>query len=289
MTTDEKSREANKRHREKNRELQRAKRSTPEGRLKEVYLVRACAARKKGLPISPFEEWRDALPPRPDDTDLWKWVLKAIDPAKGLTAGNFRWDKYLRDKVLDNKLGDFNIGCSCSSGKGKTRLSRIAKNEGLETLKELGRSHNALVRQKRADIDHAANVGAFFGYSLRVIAVDLRPRKDGQTTAFYTLRCSACGAVFSRLACRLMGTKGRPKNDVCPHCQAGARRAVSHAKNTGYFEFKEMLKNITVQEDVFRNSHSDYGIRNRDMDFCERCIDADLLGYGDTLREIYAI
>jgi hypothetical protein len=129
------------------------------------------------------------------------------------------------------------------------------------------------------------------GYSLRIIGVEYRYTscRGKYPQAFYTLRCSACGAVFSRQAYRVLGTKSLAPHDACPHCQSSAKKAVRHAKNSNYFEFKEKLKNITVREDVLKNSHSDYGIRNRDMDFCEYCIDADLLGYGDTLREIYAI
>lgn len=293
----EKKREAQRRYRESNRESinarsrerMRAKRATPEGRLREVYCQRAFKARKKGLPVDAFAEWFAALPPRPEDTDLWMWDLKAIDPGKGVTEGNYIWVKSLKNKVLDNKLGDFNTGNKCSAGRGKVRLSKIAKRDGLDTMQDLARSRAASMREIRAAIDHEANVGAFFGYSLRVVGVEYRQTVRPAPIAFYTIRCSACGAVFSREAYRFLGTRSRAASQSCPNCQAGAKKAVRRAKNSNYFEFKEKLKNITVREDVLKNSHSDYGIRNRDMDFCEYCIDAELLGYGDTLREIYAI
>lgn len=278
------------RSRERMRERMRAERATPKGRLRQVYCQRAYKARKKGLPVDTFAEWFAALPPRPEDTGLWMWDLKEIDKAKGVTAGNYRWAKSLKDKILDNKLGDFNTGIKCSAGRGLARLSKIAKRDGLDTLQDLARSRAASMREIRAAIDHEANVGRFFGYSLRVIAVEYRHSASRPAPiAFYVCRCSACGAVFSREAYRFLGTRSRAASQACPHCQAGAKKAAAQAKNSTYFEFKEMLKNITVREDVLRESHSDYGIRNRDMNFCEYIIDADLLGYGGTLREIYAI
>lgn len=272
------------------RERMRAARATPEGRLRNVYGQQAFRARKKGLPVDGFGEWLAALPPRPEDTDLWTWDLRAIDPAKGVTAGNYRWVKSLKDKILDNKLGDFNTGNRCSAERGKARLSKIAKRDGLDTMQDLARSRAASMRENRADIDHEANVGAFFGYSLRVIALEYHHCASRKAPrVHYVCRCSACGAVFSRNALRFLGTRKYPASTACPHCQASATKSAAQAKNSGYYEFKQMLKNITVREDVLKNSHSDYGIRNRDMNFCEYCIDADLLGYGDTLREIYAI
>lgn len=272
------------------RERMRAERATPEGRLKTIFYTRAHRARKKGLPVGDFGEWLAALPPRPADTDLWEWDLVAIDPEKGVTAGNFRWQKSLRDKVLTEKAETLNIGICGSTRYKRRRLARIARRDGLDTLDEVEHSPAALAREIRAPIDHEANVGAFFGYSLRVIAVEYRhvpSRTDPKV--FYVCRCSACGGVFSRLALRLVGTRSRPRNDTCPHCQETAKRSVSQAKNSRYAELKKELKKLTVHDAVLKNSHSDYGIRNRDMDFCEHCIDADLLGYGETLREIYAI
>lgn len=272
------------------REIARKRREEPDGKLRNLYASRAVYNRRKGLPISPFEEWRDALPPRPDETDLWTWSIKAIDPAKGLTAGNFRWEKRLKNGTLNNKLGDFNIGIeNTARGGKKKRLVRIAKAEGLETLADLGHSYKALVRQNRADIDHEANVGRFFGYSLRVIGVEYRQTARPAPVAFYVLRCSVCESTFTRQACRVLGTKKHAACTICPHCQATAKRAQASSRSMTYYEFKQMLKIATVREEVFKNSHSDYGVRNTNMDFCERCIDADLLGCGDTLREIYAI
>lgn len=294
----EKKHDAQRRYRESNRESinaksrerMRAERATPKGRLRDVYCQRAYKARKKGLPVDAFAEWFAALPPRPEDTDLWMWDLKAIDPGKGVTAGNYIWVKSLKNKILDNKLENFNAGNKCSAGRGLARLSKIAKRDGLDTMQDLARSRAASMREIRAAIDHEANVGAFFGYSLRVIAVEYRHFASRPApAAFYVCRCSACGAVFSREAYRFLGTRSRAASQACPHCQAGAKKAAAQAKNSNYFEFKEKLKNITVREDVLKNSHSDYGIRNCDMNFCEYVIDADLLGYGDTLREIYAI
>lgn len=258
--------------------------------LRNIYAPRASAARKKGLPISPYEEWRDALPPRPEDTDLWAWAIKAIDPAKGLLAGNFRWEKRLKPGALSNKLGDFNIGIENKSrGSKKTRLVRIAKDEGRETLDDLGHSYKALVRQHRADIDHEANVGRFFGYSLRVVGVEYRQTSRPAPIAYYLLRCSVCGQVTARQACRVLGTKKHAPADTCPHCQGTAKRAQASSRSMTYYEFKQMLKNIVVQEEVVKESTSHFGLRNRNMDFCEMCIDADLTGHGETLREIYAI
>lgn len=293
----ENRREAQRRYRESNRESinaksrerRRAEHATPKGRLREVYCQRALKARKKGLPVDAFAEWFAALPPRPEDTDIWMWDLKAIDPARGVVTGNYHWVKSLKNKVLDNKLGDFNIGNKCTAERGKARLSKIAKRDGLDTMQDLARSRAASMREIRADIDHEANVGAFFGYSLRVVGVEYRQTVRPAPIAFYTIRCSACGAVFSREAYRFLGTRSRAASQSCPHCQAGAKKAAAKAKNSTYFELKEMLKNITVREDVLKNSHSDYGIRNCDMNFCEYVIDADLLGYGAQLREIYAI
>lgn len=266
-------------------------RASLRGKMKDIYGQRVFRARKKGLPVDDFEAWFSSLPPRPEDTDLWTWNLKAIDPSKGVAAGNYHWVKALKAGALDTRLGDFNSGCRCRGMAAKKRLVRVAHKEGIEAIKDLGRSRAATSRQVKADIDHEANIGRFLGYSLRIIGVEYRyARSRGKYfQAFYTLRCSACGAVFSRQAYRVLGTKSHAPRDTCPHCQAGAKQAVLRAKNSGYYEFKQMLKNIVVQEDVFRNSHSDYGIRNRDMNFCEFCIDADLLGCGDTLREIYAI
>lgn len=261
------------------------------GKMQNIYGQRVFRAREKGLPFDDFEAWFSSLPQRPEDTDLWTWNLKAIDPSKGVTAGNYHWIKALKPGALDSKLGDFNLGLKCRGKCAKKRLVRVARKDDIESIKDLGRSRAATSRQIKAYIDHEANIGRFLGYSLRIIGVEYRytSSRDRYPQAFYTLRCSVCGAVFSRQAYRVLGTKSHAPHDACPHCQAGAKQAALRAKNSGYYEFKQMLKNITVQEDVFRNSHSDYGIRNRDMDFCEYCIDADLLGCGDTLREIYAI
>jgi hypothetical protein len=261
------------------------------GKMQNIYGQRVRRAREKGLPFDDFESWFSSLPPRPEDTDLWTWNLKAIDPGKGVTAGNYHWVKALKPGALDSKLGDFNLGLACRGKSAKKRLVKVAHEEDRETIKDLGRSRAATSRQTKAYIDHEANIGRFLGYSLRIIGVEYRYTscRAGYPQAFYTLRCSVCGAVFSRQAYRVLGTKSRAPHDACPHCQSSAKKAVRRAKNSNYFEFKEKLKNITVREDVLKNSHSDYGIRNRDMDFCEYCIDADLLGYGDTLREIYAI
>lgn len=261
------------------------------GKMQNIYGQRVFRAREKGLPFDDFEAWFSSLPQRPEDTDLWTWNLKAIDSSKGVTAGNYHWVKALKPGALDSKLGDFNIGLTCRGKRAKKRLAKVAHKEDLESIKDLGRSRAATSRQIKAYIDHEANIGRFLGYSLRIIGVEYRyaSSRPLYPQAFYTLRCSVCGAVFSRQAYRVLGTKSHAPRDTCPHCQAGAKNAALRAKNSGYYEFKQMLKNITVQEDVFRNSHSDYGIRNRDMDFCEYCIDADLLGCGDTLREIYAI
>lgn len=268
-----------------------AYRASLRGKMQDIYGQRVFRARKKGLPFDDFEAWFSSLPQRPEDTDLWTWNLKAIDSSKGVTAGNYHWVKALKPGALDSKLGDFNIGLTCRGKRAKKRLAKVAHKEDLESIKDLGRSRAATSRQIKAYIDHEANIGRFLGYSLRIIGVEYRyaSSRPLYPQAFYTLRCSVCGAVFSRQAYRVLGTKSHAPRDTCPHCQQCAKNAALRAKNSGYYEFKQMLKNITVQEDVFRNSHSDYGIRNRDMDFCEYCIDADLLGCGDTLREIYAI
>lgn len=261
------------------------------GKMQNIYGQRVCRAREKGLPVDDFESWFSSLPPRPEDTDLWTWHLKAIDPSNGVTAGNYHWVKALKPGALDSKLGDFNIGLACRGRCAKKRLVKVAHEEERESIKDLGRSRAATSRQIKAYIDHEANIGRFLGYSLRIIGVEYRYAscRGKYPQAFYTLRCSACGAVFSRQAYRVLGTKSLAPHDTCPHCQSSAKNAMRHAKNSNYFEFKEKLKNITVREDVLKNSHSDYGIRNCDMNFCEYVIDADLLGYGDTLREIYAI
>lgn len=279
---------------ERSAALERARhayRNSFRGKMHDIYGQRVLAARKKGLPFDDFETWFSSLPMRPEDTDLWTWGIKAINPARGVVAGNYDWVKRMKPRVLDTRLGDFNSGCRCRENVAKKRLARIAHKECLDTIKDLGRSRAATSRQIKADIDHEANIGRFFGYSLRIIGVEYRhvSSRPKYPQVFYTLRCSACGAVFQRLAYRVLGTRSISPRDTCPHCQAGARKAELRSRNSGYYEFKQMLKNITVQEDVFKNSHSDYGIRNSDMDFCEYCIDADLLGYGDTLREIYAI
>lgn len=261
------------------------------GKMQNIYGQRVCRAREKGLPFDDFESWFSSLPQRPEDTDLWTWNLKAIDPSNGVTAGNYHWVKALKPGALDSKLGDFNMGLACRGKSAKKRLVKVAHEEDRESIKDLGRSRAATSRHIKAYIDHEANIGRFLGYSLRIIGVEYRYTscRGKYPQAFYTLRCSACGAVFSRQAYRVLGTKSHAPHDTCPHCQSSATNAARHAKNSNYFEFKEKLKNITVREDVLKNSHSDYGIRNRDMDFCEYCIDAELLGYGDTLREIYAI
>ena len=261
------------------------------GKMQNIYGQRVCRARANDLPVDDFESWFSSLPPRPEDTDLWTWNIKAIDPSKGVTAGNYHWVKALKPGALDSKLGDFNLGLECRGKSAKRRLVKVAHEEDRESIKGLGRSRAATSHQIKAYIDHEANIGRFLGYSLRIIGVEYRytGSRGRYAQAFYTLRCSVCGEVFSRQAYRVLGTKSHAPRDACPHCQKSAKNAVRHSKNSGYWEFKQMLKNITVQEDVFRNSHSDYGIRNRDMDFCEYCIDADLLGCGDTLREIYAI
>lgn len=261
------------------------------GKMQNIYGQRVCRAREKGLPFDDFESWFSSLPQRPEDTDLWTWNLKAIDPGKGVTSGNYHWVKALKPGALDSKLGDFNIGLACRGRCAKKRLAKVAHKEDLESIKDLGRSRAATSRQIKAYIDHEANIGRFLGYSLRIIGVEYRyaSSRGKYPQAFYTLRCSVCGAVFSRQAYRVLGTKSLAPHDTCPHCQKSAKNAARHAKNSNYFEFKEKLKNITVREDVLKNSHSDYGIRNRNMDFCEYCIDADLLGCGDTLREIYDI
>lgn len=268
-----------------------AYRASLRGKMQDIYGQRVFRAREKDLPVDDFEAWFSSLPQRPEDTDLWTWNLKAIDPSKGVTAWNYHWVKALKPGALDSKLGDFNIGLACRDKCAKKRLVKVAHKEDLDSIKDLGRSRAATSRQIKEDIDHEANIGRFLGYSLRIIGVEYRyaSSRGRYPQAFYTLRCSVCGAVFSRQAYRVLGTKSKAPRDACLHCQQCAKNAARHAKNSGYYEFKQMLKNITVQEDVFRNSHSDYGIRNRDMNFCEYCIDAELLGYGDTLRQIYDI
>ena len=55
------------------------------GKMQNIYGQRVCRARENGLPVDDFESWFSSLPQRPEDTDLWTWNIKAIDPSNGVS------------------------------------------------------------------------------------------------------------------------------------------------------------------------------------------------------------
>ena len=258
-------------------------------RLRMVYnqIRKRCV--KRGWPVASQSDWLAALPPRPtDETDLWTWALSPIAPEKGLVPGNFEWRRRAKCMALDDASKDLNIGVGGDDNNKRKRLYRIAHRDDLETVADVEKSPSALTLERAKRIDHEANIGRFFGYSLRVIAVDIR-KSSSSSNAFYVCRCSACGAIFERTAMRLLGSRSSPANTDCPHCQRHAARSAMKSRNSGYYEIKRKLRSIITREELFHESISNYSMRARNMDFCEMCIDADLAGHGNELKEIYAL
>ena len=257
-------------------------------RLRMVYAQRVQKCIARGLPYAPQDEWMASLPPRPEDTDLWEWALKAIDPSKGLVPGNFKWVRHAKDKALDKLTHELNIGCGGDDKTKRKRLCRIAHRDGLENVSEVSNSPRALAKERASPIDHTANIGRFFGYSLRVVDIDMRQSASSINT-FYILRCSVCGRKFARAAVRILGTRKIPANTDCPHCHGHATQSLLRAKNSGYYEIKRKLHNIVVREDIAHESLSHYTLRSTSMEFTELVIDAELSGRIDMMRQIYAI
>lgn len=257
-------------------------------RLRMVYALRVQKCIARGLPYAPQDEWMASLPPRPEDTDLWEWALKAIDPSQGLVPGNFKWVRHAKDKALDKLTNELNIGCGGEDKAKRKRLCRIAHRDGLETVSEVAESPRALAKERASPIDHTANIGRFFGYSLRVVGIDMRQSASSINT-FYILRCSVCGRKFARAAVRILGTRKVPANTDCPHCHGHATQSLLRAKNSGYYEIKRKLNSIITREDVASESLSHYTLRSASMEFTELVIDAELSGRIDMMRQIYAI
>lgn len=276
------------RRRERNQRYRDAHRLDESYRLRQIYQKRRQLCQRDGLPYAPQNEWLASLPPRPEETELYIWELRAIDPSKGLVPGNYEWVERCRNKIFDDLKHDLNIGCEGTAKSKRKRLCRIAKRKNLETVEELARCPEALSRMRAKNIDHAANIGRFFGYSLRVIDLDIR-QSEKCTCAFYICRCSVCKHTFSCQAARLLGGRGRPANTDCPFCHDRARRSKRRSRNSGYYELKRKLHNIVAREDIAHESLSHYTWRSRNMDFADFIIDAKLAGRLDEMQQIYDI
>ena len=257
-------------------------------RLRMIYAQRVQKCIARGLPYAPQDEWISSLPPRPEDTDLWDWALKAIVPSKGLVPGNFKWVRHAKDRALDKLTNELNIGCGGDDKTKRKRLCRIAHRDGLETVSEVADSPRALAKERASPIDHTANIGRFFGYSLRVVDIDMR-QSAGSINTFYILRCSVCGRKFSRTAVRVLGARKIPANTDCPHCHGHATRSLLRAKNSGYYEIKRKLRLIVAREEIAHECLSHYTWRSRNMDFADLIIDAKIAGRFDEMRQIYDI
>lgn len=280
--------EALERRRERNQRYRDAHRLDESYRLRQIYQKRRKLCQRDGLPYAPQNEWLASLPPRPEETELYIWELRAIDPSKGLVPGNYEWVKRCRNKIFDDLKHDLNIGCECSDKSKRKRLCRIAKRKNLEAVEEMAACTDALSRMRAKNIDHVANIGRVFGYSLRVIDLDIR-HGDKTTCAYYVCRCSVCKRTFSRQAANLLGRRGRTANTDCPFCHGRSRRSRIHSRNSGYYELKRKLHNIVAREEIAHECLSHYTWRSRNMDFADLIIDAKLAGRLDDMRQIYDI
>ena len=276
------------RRRESHQRYRDAHRRDDSYRLGQIYQKRRKLCLRDGLPYAPQNEWLASLPPRPEETELYIWELRAIDPSKGLVPGNYEWVERCRDKIFDGLKNELNIGCEGSNKSKRKRLCRIAKHNNLETVDELAACPSALSRMRAKNIDHVANIGRFFGYSLRVIGLDIRQSKTS-TSVFYVCRCSVCKRTFSRQASHLLGGRKRTANTDCPFCQGRSRHSKIHSRNSGYYELKRKLHNIVAREDIAHESLSHYTWRSRNMDFADFIIDAKLAGRVDEMQQIYDI
>lgn len=276
------------RRRESNQRYRDAHRLDDSYRLRQIYQKRRKLCLRDGLPYAPQNEWIASLPPRPEETALYIWELRAIDPSKGLVPGNYEWVERCRNKIFDDLKHDLNIGCEGSDKSKRKRLCRIAKRKNLETVGELASCPEALSRMRAKNIDHVANIGRFFGYSLRVVDIDIR-QGENATRAYYICRCSVCKHTFSRQAERLLGGRKRKANTDCPFCHGHARLSKMHSRNSGYYELKRKLHNIIAREDIAHESLSHYTWRSRNMDFADFIIDAKLAGRLDEMQQIYDI
>jgi hypothetical protein len=280
--------EAFERYRERNQRYRDAHRHDDAYRLRQIYYKRLALCQRDGLPYVPQSEWVASLPPRPEDTEVCGWALRAIEPSKGLVPGNYEWVKRCKRMVFDGLKNELNIGCEGTDKSKRRRLGDIAKRNNIDTVEELAKCPEALSRLRVKNIDHAANIGRFFGYSLRVIDLDVR-RNMKTTSVFYICRCSVCKHTFSCQAARLLGSKGRPGNTDCPFCSDRARRSKRRSRNSGYYELKRKLHNIVAREDIAHESLSHYTWRSRNMDFTDFIIDAKLAGRLDEMQQIYDI
>lgn len=280
--------EAFERYRERNQRYRDAHRHDDAYRLRQIYYKRRDICLRDGLPYVPQSEWVASLPPRPADTEVCGWALRAIEPSKGLVPGNYEWVKRCKRMVFDGLKNELNIGCEGTDKSRRRRLGDIAKRNSIDTVEELAKCPEALSRLRVKNIDHAANIGRFFGYSLRVIDMDVR-RNMKTTSVFYICRCSVCKHTFSCQAARLLGSKGRPGNTDCPFCHGHARHSKAHSRNSGYYELKRKLHSIVAREDIAHESLSHYTWRSRNMDFADFIIDAKLAGRLDEMQQIYDI
>lgn len=256
------------------------KKDTPSSRLKyyPFQLRRAICRRLKDLGIEGSPEdyatveriWK-CVGDRPEPTDLRRPVLCIRDGEKPYPQ-NFYWKWYFRPEVISDIMSH------------DTRDTKFAFREYVRaalaslTDDEIRDARKNGLQRKVHVMDYRKHIGRTFG-TLRVISVSQK-ECNGIAYYIYTVRCTRCGACYTRGA--YLFIHGRA---ACKHCgyryaRANKNSAVVWNNKYGRYALKwKAVADPGLSARLLMNNYTgEYTVFHGTPEYMEARIDADLLG-----------